>query len=54
MTGDDTGFLVVASSIACQFKDLSSQVFHDSGQVDWCSCSLNWQAMLLATTRKPV
>merc|ERR1719420_2047241 len=39
MTGDDTGFLIVTSSIACQLKDLSSQVFHDSSQVDWCSCS---------------
>merc|ERR1711953_729926 len=32
MTGDDPGFLVVTSSIACQLKDLSSQV-------DWCSSS---------------
>merc|ERR1711988_1214764 len=39
MTGDDTCFLVIASSIACQLKNLSSQVFHDSSQVDWCSSS---------------
>merc|ERR1719433_401387 len=39
MTGDDTGFLVIASSIACQLQDLSSQVFHDSSQIDWCSSS---------------
>merc|ERR1719249_246880 len=34
VTGDDPGLLVVASSIACQLKDLSSQVFHDGSQVD--------------------
>ena len=35
VTGDDPGLLVVTGSIACQLKDLSGQVFHDSGQVDW-------------------
>merc|ERR1719433_1960763 len=39
MTGNDTGFLVITSGIACQFQDLSSQIFHDSGQVNWCSSS---------------
>merc|ERR1712184_220733 len=39
MTGNDPGFLVVTSSIACQLKDLSSQVFHYSSQIDWCSSS---------------
>merc|ERR1712126_391553 len=35
VTGDDPGLLVVTGSIACQLKDLSSQVLHDSSQVDW-------------------
>jgi hypothetical protein len=35
MTGDDTGLLVVPGSIASQLKDLSSQVLHNSRQVDW-------------------
>merc|ERR1719295_1191843 len=34
VTGDDPGLLVITGSIACQLKDLSSQVLHDSGQVD--------------------
>ena len=35
VTGDDSGLLVVAGSVACQLKDLSSQVLEDGGQVDW-------------------
>ena len=35
VTGDDPGLLVVTGSIACQLKDLSSQVLHDGSQVDW-------------------
>merc|ERR1719295_1165291 len=34
VTGDDPGLLVVTGSIACQLKDLSSQVLHDGSQVD--------------------
>jgi hypothetical protein len=37
VTGDDPGLLVVAGSIACQLEDLSGQVLHDCGQVDWGS-----------------
>ena len=33
VTGDDPGLLVVTGSIACQLKDLSSQVLHDGSQV---------------------
>jgi uncharacterized membrane protein YGL010W len=29
--------LVVASSVACQLQDLSSEVLQHSSQVDWCS-----------------
>ncbi len=39
MTGDDPGLLVVTGSIACQLKNLSSEVLHDSSQVDWGSSS---------------
>ncbi|KAG7224902.1 hypothetical protein INR49_014818, partial [Caranx melampygus] len=34
VTGDDTGLLVVAGSVAGQLEDLSSQVLEHSGQVD--------------------
>ncbi len=34
MTGDDTGFLVVAGGIASQLENLSSQIFEDSREVD--------------------
>ena len=34
MTGDDPGLLVVTGSISCQLEDLSSEVLHDSSQVD--------------------
>jgi hypothetical protein len=33
MTGDDTGLLVVASSVASQLKDFSGEVLKDSSQV---------------------
>ena len=34
MPGDDPGLLVVTGSVACQLKNLSSEVLHDSSQVD--------------------
>ena len=34
VTGDDSGLLVVTGSIASQLEDLSSQVLHDSSQID--------------------
>ena len=33
VTGDDSGFLVVAGCVTCQLENLSGQVFHDGGQV---------------------
>lgn len=35
VTGDDTGLLVVASSVASQLKNLSREVLEDGSQVDW-------------------
>ena len=34
MTGDDPGLLVVTGSVASQLEDLSSEVLHDSCEVD--------------------
>lgn len=34
MTGDDTGLLVVTSSVASQLEDFGSQVLEDGSQVD--------------------
>ena len=34
VTGDDTGLLVVAGSVASQLEDLSCQVFEDGCEVD--------------------
>ena len=39
VTGDDPGLLVVTGSIASQLEDLSSQVLHDCGHVDWGTSS---------------
>ena len=35
MTGDDPGLLVVTGGVTCQLENLSGQVFHDGGEVDW-------------------
>lgn len=35
MTWDDTGLLVVASSVSGQLKDFGSEVLEDGGQVNW-------------------
>lgn len=34
VTGDDSGLLVVASSVASQLEDLSSEILKDGSQVD--------------------
>ena len=34
VTGNDTGLLVVASSVASKLKNLSSEVLENSGEVD--------------------
>ena len=34
MAGDDTGLLVVTSSVAGQFEDFSSEVFQHGGEID--------------------
>ena len=39
MAGNDTGLLVVAGSVTGQLQNFSSQIFHDGGQVHWCSGS---------------
>ena len=37
MTGNDPSLLVVTCSVTGQFKNFSSEVFHDCSQVDWGS-----------------
>ena len=39
MTGNDPALLVVTGCVSCQLEDLSGQVFHDGGQVNWGTCS---------------
>lgn len=39
MSGDDSGLLVVSSSVSSQLEDLSGQVLEDSGEVDGSSGS---------------
>lgn len=34
MTRNDTGLLVIASSVTSKLEDFSSEVFKDSGEVD--------------------
>ena len=48
VTGDDPGLLVITGSIACQLKNFSSKVFHDSSQVDWCTSSYTFSIVALA------
>ncbi|KAG7224895.1 hypothetical protein INR49_014811 [Caranx melampygus] len=52
VTGDDTGLLVVAGSVAGQLEDLSSQVLEHSGQVDG-STSTNTLS-IVAFAQQPV
>lgn len=33
MTGDDTGLLVITSSVASQFEDFGGQILQDGSQV---------------------
>jgi hypothetical protein len=35
VTGYDTLFLVISSSVSSEFKNLSGEVFKDSGEVYW-------------------
>uniref|UniRef100_A0A914LEM4 Secreted protein n=1 Tax=Meloidogyne incognita TaxID=6306 RepID=A0A914LEM4_MELIC len=44
----DAGLLVVASSIACQFENLGSQVFKNSGHVDRSASADPFSIMSLA------
>lgn len=37
MPRDDTGLLVVPGCVPCQLEDFGGQVFHDGGQVHWCT-----------------
>ena len=48
VTGDDTGLLVVTSSITGQFKNLSSEVFHDGSQVNGSTSSYTLGIVALA------
>ena len=48
VTGDDPGLLIVPGSIAGQLEDLSCEVFHDSGQVHWGTCTNTLSIVSLA------
>ena len=52
VTGNDPGLLVISGGITSQFKDFSSQVFHNCSQVDWSSCS--YTLSIVALSEKPV
>ena len=47
VTGDDPGLLVITSSITCKLENFSSQVFHDSCQVDRGSCTYTFSIVAL-------
>jgi hypothetical protein len=44
MTWDDTGLLVIASSVAGQLEDFGSEVLKDGSEVDWST----WREDMLA------
>ena len=48
MPWDDSGLLVVTGSIASQLKDLSSEVLHDSSQIDWSTSTNTGSIVTLA------
>ena len=51
VTWDNTLFLVVASGVASKLKDLSSEIFENSSQVDCNLCQ--WQGINLINTSVP-
>ena len=48
MSWDDTSFLVITGSISGQFENLSGQIFHDSGEVNWGSGSNTFSVVSFA------
>jgi hypothetical protein len=44
VTGHDTVLLVVTGSVASELENLGSEVFEDSGEVDWKQLEKNGQA----------
>ena len=48
MMRNDSGFLIVAGSIAGQLQHLSGEVLHDGSQVDWSTGSDKLGAVALA------
>ena len=48
MTWDDPGLLVVTGGVSCQLQDLSNEVLHDGGQVDWCTSSYTFGIVALS------
>jgi hypothetical protein len=37
VTRNDSGLLVVAGCVSCEFEDFSCEVLEDCCEVDWCS-----------------
>ena len=48
MTRDDTGLLVITSSVTGKLENLSCEVFHDSSQVHWGASSYTFGIVSLA------
>jgi hypothetical protein len=48
MTGDDTGLLVVTSSVASQLEDFSSEVLENSSEVNWSTSTNTLSIVSLA------
>ena len=48
MTRDDTGLLVVASSVASQLEDFGSKVLKDGSEVDWSTSTDTLSIVALA------
>ena len=48
MTGNDSGLLVVASSVASQLKDFGREVLKDSSQVDGSTSTNTLSVVALA------
>ena len=48
MTGNDTGLFVITGSVSSQLEDLSAEVFQDSSEVHWGTCSYTFRVVSIS------
>ena len=48
VSGNDSGLLVVTGSVSSQLEDLSAEVFQDSSEVHWGTCSYTFRVVSIS------